>query len=228
MRRANRILQEALQNSEICLPGGHPIEFSELEDNHNLVPPPRAVDCTTAWYFREQRTPQLPRVKKGTVSDGYVPLLYKVSEKIDESTRLKAGFAAIAISRAVGNQAQQNCIIIHGAKQRVQIISIGPIIPHVELLLAELEERILSNSAPTLVLNKHCAICDFQSRCRGLAIESDKLSLLTGMTEKERRKFEAKGVTTILQLSYGYRARRRTRKRVTSNRDRLLFKHDSR
>ena len=53
-----------LQNSEICLPGGHPIEFSELEDNHKLVPPPRAVDCTTAWYFREQRTPQLPRGKK--------------------------------------------------------------------------------------------------------------------------------------------------------------------
>src|SRR5216684_2038679 len=64
------------------------------------------------------------------------------------------------------------------------------------------------------VLNKHCAVCDFQPRCRGLAVERDDLSLLNAMTSKERAKCNAKGIFTITQLSYGYRPRRRKRTRT--------------
>ena len=57
---------------------------------------------------------------------------------------------------------------------------------------------------PLLILNRHCAVCDFQPRCRGLAIERDDLSLLTAMTGKERAKFNAKGNphdnATVLRL----------------------------
>ena len=70
-----------------------------------------------------------------------------------------------------------------------------------------------SREPPPLILNRHCAICDFQPRCRGLAIERDDLSLLTAMTGKERAKCNAKGIFTITQLSYGYRPRRRKRTR---------------
>jgi predicted RecB family nuclease len=63
-------------------------------------------------------------------------------------------------------------------------------------------------------LNKHCAVCDFQPRCRGLAIERDDLSLLNAMTAKEHAKCSAKGIFTITQLSYGYRPRRRKRTRT--------------
>jgi hypothetical protein len=66
---------------------------------------------------------------------------------------------------------------------------------------------------PPLILNRHCAVCDFQPRCRGIAIECDDLSLLTGMSVKERAKCNAKGIFTITQLSYGYRPRRRKRNR---------------
>jgi hypothetical protein len=71
---------------------------------------------------------------------------------------------------------------------------------------------------PPLVLNRHCAVCDFQSRCRGLAIERDDLSLLTAMTGKERAKCNAKGLFTITQLSYGYRPRRRKRTKPDAER----------
>ena len=65
-----------------------------------------------------------------------------------------------------------------------------------------------------LILNKHCTVCDFQPRCRSLAIERDDLSLLNAMTSKERAKCNAKGISTITQLSYGYRPRRRKRTRT--------------
>src|SRR5207302_7395391 len=71
-----------------------------------------------------------------------------------------------------------------------------------------------SREPPPLVLNRHCAVCDFQQRCRGLAIERDNLSLLSAMSGKERAKFNSKGIFSITQLSYGYRPRRRKRKRL--------------
>jgi transposase len=73
-------------------------------------------------------------------------------------------------------------------------------------------------------LNRHCAICDFQTRCRDLAIERDDLSLLSAMSGKERIQCHAKGVVTIAQLSYGYRPRRRRRNTSGAERSAKLSK----
>jgi predicted RecB family nuclease len=69
-----------------------------------------------------------------------------------------------------------------------------------------------SPSPPDLVLIPHCAECEFQARCRQKALENDDLSLLSGMTEKERRKLHEKGVFTVTQLSYTFRPRRRPKR----------------
>jgi len=45
-----------------------------------------------------------------------------------------------------------------------------------------------------------------------VAIEKDDLSLLAGMSEKEHKKFRAKGIFTVTQLSYTFRPRRRPRR----------------
>ena len=74
------------------------------------------------------------------------------------------------------------------------------------------------------MLNRHCAVCDFQPRCRGIAIERDDLSLLTAMTIKERAKCNAKGLFTITQLSYGYRPRRRKRTKPDAERSTVTEK----
>ncbi|PYU36956.1 MAG: hypothetical protein DMG54_35310 [Acidobacteria bacterium] len=73
----------------------------------------------------------------------------------------------------------------------------------------KLTDKIASPSPPDLVLNRHCAECEFQNRCRQKAIEKDDLSLLSGMTEKERTNFHSKGILTITHVSYTFRPRRR-------------------
>ena len=45
------------------------------------------------------------------------------------------------------------------------------------------------------------------TRCRQKAEEKDDLSLLSGMTEKERRNLHDKGIFTVTQLSYTFRPR---------------------
>jgi predicted RecB family nuclease len=85
-------------------------------------------------------------------------------------------------------------------------------------LASEVRERIkeitallAGNSPPDLVLNRHCHQCEFQARCRKQATEKDDLSLLSGMSEKERKKLHGKGIFTVTQLSYTFRPRRRRR-----------------
>jgi transposase-like protein len=48
-------------------------------------------------------------------------------------------------------------------------------------------------------------------RCRKLATEKNELSLLSGMSEKERKELHGKGIFTVTQLSYTFRPRRRRR-----------------
>jgi len=75
-----------------------------------------------------------------------------------------------------------------------------------------------SHSPPDLILNRHCAECEFQAGCRKKAIEKDDLSLLSGMTEKERKNFNSKGIFGATQLSYTFRPRRRP-KQLTGKRE---------
>ncbi len=73
--------------------------------------------------------------------------------------------------------------------------------------------ELLSNDAPPdLVLNRHCGECEFQERCRKIAIEKDDLSLLAGISAKERQKLRSKGIFTVTQLSYTFRPRRRPKR----------------
>jgi predicted RecB family nuclease len=78
-------------------------------------------------------------------------------------------------------------------------------------IIDAIEASLQGQKPPPLVLNDHCAVCDFKSRCRDLAIALDDLSLLTAMTGKERTKCNTRGISTIAQLSYGYRPRRHKR-----------------
>jgi predicted RecB family nuclease len=78
-------------------------------------------------------------------------------------------------------------------------------IPDVTALLAD-------DSPPDLVLNRHCSQCEFETRCRKQATEKDDLSLLSGMSGKDRKKLHDKGIFTVAQLSYTFRPRRRRRK----------------
>ncbi|MCR4320361.1 MAG: TM0106 family RecB-like putative nuclease [Candidatus Brocadiaceae bacterium] len=81
------------------------------------------------------------------------------------------------------------------------------------------KEKITAQQAtptqPQLILNKHCAECEFQLQCHQSAIQKDELTLLSGMTEKERCKLHSRGLFTITQLSFTFRPRRRSKRSLS-------------
>ena len=80
------------------------------------------------------------------------------------------------------------------------------IAPFIKILKQWAEEK--PTQTPALILNRHCSSCQFQQNCKAKAKEVDHLSLLTGITEREINKLNKKGLFTVTQLSYTYRARK--------------------
>jgi uncharacterized protein YprB with RNaseH-like and TPR domain len=74
--------------------------------------------------------------------------------------------------------------------------------------LTQIADIASETSEDSVILIPHCDICEFRNRCRSQATELDHLSLLKGMTEKEVRRHNSKGIFTINQLSYTFRSRR--------------------
>ena len=100
---------------------------------------------------------------------------------------------------------------MHGDGHATLKVKTPALASEVRKRIKDITALLADNSPPDLVLNRHCGQCEFQARCRKQATEKDELSLLSGMSEKERKKLHGKGIFTVTQLSYTFRPRRRRR-----------------
>jgi predicted RecB family nuclease len=144
----------------------------------------------------------------------FLPIRFVPSEKLTRQDKLLLAFDALALSTASGKKPLFGKII-HGSEQTAVKVHLDGLLDMAKSVVGKIAAQQASNTPPPLILNKHCAECEFQTRCRQIAIEKDELSLLSGMTEKERKKQHSKGIFSVTQLSYTFRARRRP-KRFTS------------
>src|SRR6202035_5881117 len=177
------------------------------------------VDCETAVYdfALPPHRPGSRQPQKSKPSRTFVPVLLLPREKLDVSDSLMVCFGALALSQTTGILADTETLI-YAEGHRRKTLKIGKHVAQTRQIIEAIAATCRGREPPPLILNRHCAVCDFQPRCRGIAIERDDLSLLTAMTFKERAKCNAKGIFTITQLSYGYRPRRRKHTRPDAER----------
>ena len=145
--------------------------------------------------------------KRGMV----IPIRFVSSNKISRNAKLLLAFDAIVLSEALGKDIPQGKIV-HGDTYAVRKINVSSLRGEVREHVAKLTALLSSPSPPELVLNRHCTECEFQAHCRQKAVQKDDLSLLVGMTGRERRALHEKGIFTVTQLSYTFRPRRRPRR----------------
>ena len=189
-----------------------PLDFGQLSPNPTTIT--HDVDCETAVYDFTL-PPQRPggrQSQKLKPSGTFVPVLLLPCDKLDVSDSLIVCFAALALSQTTGILADTGTLI-YGEAHRRKTVKIGDHLARTHQIIEAIGASCHRREPPPLVLNRHCAVCDFQPRCHGLAVECDALSLLNAMTDKERAKCNSKGIFTVTQLSYGYRPRRRKRTR---------------
>jgi predicted RecB family nuclease len=150
----------------------------------------------------------LSLVRRARLDCPYIPIRFVPSEKLSMNDKLLLAFDAVAFSQPYGKTPRAGRIL-HGRNHIIATVPLPALLGKIQRVLRAINDQQTNATPPPLALNKHCAECEFQSRCRQTAIEKDDLSLLPNISEKERRKQNDKGIFTVLQLSYTFRPRRR-------------------
>ena len=155
------------------------------------------------------RLPALQRVEGKTGKrEGYVPIRFVSREKLTASDRLRLAFDALAVARDLADVAHIGKLV-HGRDHQTVTVHLDPWIKKARRSLSAIRKYESPSMPPPLILNRHCGECEFQDRCRQLAVDHDDLSLLANLSEKEWKKQHDKGIFTVTQLSFTFRPRRR-------------------
>ena len=147
----------------------------------------------------------------------FTPIRFVFTNKLNRDDKLLLAFDGLVLSEMLSRKVGLGKII-HGDNHTKLTIKISALAGEVRKLTKKIAAMLSTPTPPDLVLNRHCAECEFQAQCRQKAIEKDDLSLLSRMTEKERKKFNSKGIFTVTQLSHTFRPRRRP-KRLSDKRE---------
>jgi predicted RecB family nuclease len=160
----------------------------------------RNLECTLHALER------LPDGTAGT-SAQFIPTRFISANKLSRHDRLLLAFDAFVLSETLNREVDVGKII-HGDQRVSLTVHTDKLSGEVRKIIAKIAAVLSGQAPPDLVLNRHCAECEFQKRCRQKAMEEDDLSLLAGVSEDERARNRSKGIFTVKQLSYTFRPRR--------------------
>ena len=171
------------------------------------------MDCTVRTQEMQTHLHAVERVAAPgkTNHSPYVPIRCVPREKITTQDKLLLAFDALVIWTVTG-QAPRFGKIIHGREQATAKVDVAGLMDMAKTVVGKIAAQHARHTPPPLMLNQHCAACEFKARCRQVAVEKDDLSLLSGMTAKEMKKQHSKGIFSITQLSYTFRARRKPKR----------------
>src|SRR4029453_18928181 len=141
----------------------------------------------------------------------YMPIRCVPREKITTQDKLLLAFDALALG-TVSGQVPRFGKIVHGCEQATAKVEAAGLLEMVKTGVGKIAAQHAHHTPPPLMLNQPCAACEFKARCRQVAVEKDDLSLLSGMTAKEMQKQHSKGIFSVTQLSYTFRARRKPKR----------------
>jgi len=140
--------------------------------------------------------------------DQLIPMRFAFSNKLTKGDKLLLAFDSLVLSEAFKHEISHGKII-YGDRYSETKVKVSLLTREVRKSIGKIATLIGNNAPPEVVLKRHCQECVFQAICRKKAIDKDDLSLLVGMNEKERKKYNSKGIFTVTQLSYTFRPHRR-------------------
>jgi predicted RecB family nuclease len=219
----NTYAEWALAQSEVYYEGGVKRLLAMFPESECAIAPPiykypqdatwrLAIDVrlrTTNLESRLRAVERIPSEGRGRPVQ-FVPYRFEFANKLTKNDKLSLAFDALVLSEAVGREVSLGKIT-HGDGHATLKVKLSSLVSEVQKRIDDITTLLAGESPPALVLNRHCGQCEFQARCRKQALEKDELSLLSGMSEKERKALHDKGIFTVTQLSYTFRPRRRRR-----------------
>ena len=183
---------------------GNEAQTSSPEINQSLLTSAATIES------RLHAVERIPSEGRGKAAQ-FVPIRFISRNKLTTDDKLLLAFDALVLSETLGRAVSLGKII-HGNDHATLKVKTSALAGKVRKHLGKITALLANHAPPDLVLNRHCAECEFQARCRKIAVEKDDLSLLARMSAKERQKLRSKGIFTVTQLSYTFRPRRRPKR----------------
>jgi predicted RecB family nuclease len=137
----------------------------------------------------------------------YIPVVFDEAERPCKQQKDLLELYGVIIGGLQGKQPSGG-MLIHGHACRALSIKLNPSGQWAQRVLQEIKEIQSTETPPKLILNSHCSRCEFRHRCRAEATAGDDLSLLGGISAKEIRTYNRKGIFTVTQLSHTFRLRK--------------------
>ena len=150
--------------------------------------------CANGFIRFGKRTPPIERVPangRGQPTQ-LIPIRFVFTNKLDSDDKLLVAFDAFTLSKSLGREISLG-EVIHGDYHVTSRVKTWALAGEIRRRIEKIVALLASPSLPDLILNWHCVECEFQTRCHKEASQQDDLSLLSGMTWKERKKFNSKG-----------------------------------
>jgi predicted RecB family nuclease len=144
---------------------------------------------------------------RAAAGGAYIPALFIPHERITTDDKLRLAFGASILARVQGVQADSGRIV-HGEQFKTSKVSLATLVGTVRDAVGQIRAIQESAIPPPLLLNRHCAECEFRRSCLATALEKDDLSLLSGLSPKEIAGLNRKGIFTVTQYSHTVRPRK--------------------
>jgi predicted RecB family nuclease len=137
----------------------------------------------------------------------YEPVLCCRFRKISRKQKLLLTYMAIVLGRLQGKLPTHG-YIIYGNRLLTSKVLLKHYVSKADAILQALNAQPSATDEMHPFLNDHCDICEFSQHCRDKALDCDHLSLLRGISLKEIKRHNDRGIFTVHQLSYTFRPRK--------------------
>jgi predicted RecB family nuclease len=141
----------------------------------------------------------------------YIPILFHHAEKPSRLQKDLLELYGLIIGDLQGKY-PGSAVLIHGQGCNLRRFRLKSNSENARQTMQRIREIQIQKMLPKLMLNSHCQICEFRQRCHAEATAKDDLSLLGRMAEKAIKKYNSRGIFTVNQLSFTFRARKRSKR----------------
>jgi predicted RecB family nuclease len=141
----------------------------------------------------------------------FVPVRFLFANKITRNDKLLVAFDALVLCEHLRLPVTHGELIYGESHTRVRVKT-AELLKEVRKIASGIDRLISGRTPPSSVLNRHCAECEYQAHCSAEAAEKDDLSLLSGLSAKERKDLNSRGIFTVNHLSHAFKPRRRSKR----------------
>jgi predicted RecB family nuclease len=137
----------------------------------------------------------------------YIPVLFGEGGKVRPAQKRLLDICGFVLGELQGRRPGKG-ILVDAEKSSFDGVRLLTSIGVLGSLLDGLRQIPQADALPEPILNNHCPVCEFRQRCRDRAVAADHPRLMRGIGEKDVAKLARRGIFSVKQLSYTYRARR--------------------